>query len=127
MSSDAGQVMLDARIARLPQWAQELIARQAGRITHLEADVTLLHDLLTGKVRADNSDTFLVQAAPALADGSDAPDTPLGKGARIRFADFYEVHYGRSTVGGADVLHVETVGDLVIVPVSRDKVIIRRA
>jgi hypothetical protein len=127
VASDAEQYAQDARIARLPQWAKELIASQARDLRHREADIALLQERLDGKIRADGpSDTVLASGVQILADGSDVPDTPLGNGAHVRFADFYEVHYG-NVGSGARALIVDTDGPLAVVPVVSNSVIIRRA
>jgi hypothetical protein len=125
--NDAEQVERDARIARLPQWAQELIYTQDRALAQRDADIALLQDRLDGKIRADGpSDTVLSTDVRILADGSDAPDIPLGNGAHIRFADFYEVHYG-NVGSGARALIVDTDGPMVVIPVVSNSVIIRRA
>jgi hypothetical protein len=55
------------------------------------------------------------------------PVADLAEGAEIRFADFYQVHYGNhETTGGTRVLIVETDDSLVIRPVNQNTVIIAR-
>jgi hypothetical protein len=112
----------DPRVAKLPIWAQELIRGQASKIAALERDVSDLRDHIDGFVAAEeDSDTVRVSDRTVMADGGDVPDMALGNGAVIRFADWYQVHYG----DGA--LVVETEGAMAVSPEWQHKIIVRRA
>jgi hypothetical protein len=116
--------MTDERVAKLPPWARELIGEQERMIARLTADAAALQDRLGGVIRAEGEpDTVLVPAATVMADGSDLPDTPLGTGARIRFADFYEVHYSQAT----QALVVEADAGLAVIPGHQAMVTVRPA
>jgi hypothetical protein len=117
----------DPRIQRLPHWARELISSQKGRINMLEKDVEDLRDHRDGFIAAEeDSDTVRVSDRTVAADGRDLPDMPLGSGALIRFADWYQVSYG-DVGNGARALIVETDGDMAVVPGHPARVVIRRA
>lgn len=117
----------DPRIRRLPLWAQELIGSQKSRIIALERDVEDLRDHRDGFIAAEeDSDTVRLSERTVMADGSDLPGMPLGNGAVIRFADWYQVSYG-NVGNGARALIVDTDGDMAIAPGHPARVVIRRA
>jgi hypothetical protein len=117
----------DPRVSRLPLWARTLIREQDDTIEALKRDVSDLKDNADGFIAApEDCDTVRVSDRTVMADGSDVPDMGLGNGAVIRFADFYEAHYG-DVGNGARALIVETDFPLAVVPVHQTRVIIRRA
>lgn len=117
----------DPRIEKLPAWAREMISGLRGDVRQLERENTALRTQLAGITEREAADTVLVaEHAPATVD--DIPSKPLGSGVHIRFADFYEVHYG-DVGSGARALIIETDGPMAIVPTKygRERIIIRRA
>jgi hypothetical protein len=119
----------DAREAKLPQWTRDLLRDlrrqqvfQEKAIAQLDDENELLRALADGKFAEEtNADTFLVSE-------DTGKEVPLGKGASIRFADFYSARYDDPQrwmrTGGARVLIIETDTPMQIRPTIDPCVII---
>jgi hypothetical protein len=111
----------EAKVARLPLWAQELIGRQKARIKAMEGEMETLREAVDGFIAIDEADNDTVRLSDqsVLPSGNDAPDMMLGSGAVIRFGDKFEVRW----IGDG----IEVVSDeaLLIWPDSRNKVEVR--
>jgi hypothetical protein len=133
-----------------PEWAKTYIRQLEGITRHLAAQLAAAQQAVTGVTEiADHARDELRQrdseSAPGLPgitppsgeyatirvlDGraNMKPVADLPEGAEIRFADFYQVHYGSGEgAGGARVLVVETDQPMVVQPMAPYRIIITRA
>lgn len=106
----------DPREAKLPKWAQEELAQLRTRITGLEQDCTVLKQQLEDLPAGTASDTVLVMNH-VTRSGDDVPDRPLGNGAHIRYADFYDVVLDQ-TPGVGYLLTIQADGPIAVIPTS---------
>jgi hypothetical protein len=111
----------EAREARLAGWARELlkalrreIASNQAHVKVTEAENVRLRDVIAGKAaERGESDTFLVNA-------DTGNELPLGKGATVRFGDFWDVR------AAGDRLVVTGDGNLLVKPAMPFQVTIRK-
>jgi len=116
---------LDERIASLPVWAREHIAALGQSVRRAEAE--------TKEVRAQFTDGLVATDTMLEGVGGGVPDRPLGNGARVEFQGSWTVTAGLAAAGVPAALCVrpailvEGIADLEIVPVERDRILIRSA
>lgn len=106
----------DPREEKLPKWARELLSALRSRVSAAEEDYATLKKQLEDLPENIPSDTVLV-VDHVISGGDDVPDRPLGNGARIRFADFYEVMLDQ-TPGVGFLLTLKADGPIAVIPTS---------
>lgn len=104
----------DPREEKLPKWARELLSVLRGRASTAEEDYAVLRKQIEDLPGGTSSDTVLV-VDHVTSGGDDVPDRPLGNGARIRFADFYEVMLDQ-TPGVGFLLTLKADGPIAVIP-----------
>lgn len=127
----------DKRLERLPNYARDLVRELASRLRSVDADRTRILEEATEEMTAlkallekgpEGSDTFLSLPYSRYVeqDMQEGPrHRPLGQGVSIDFMPPGKTDTGYRVRLQGDGLHVETMGQLSIVPVNPRVVLLR--